>query len=79
MVLTGEPTRLKIITAHKGDLSKREAAHQIVSAIVAKQGRIDILVNATGGVRGQAVQLNGKTDYVALNTTFTEIAAPAIP
>lgn len=41
------------ITAHKGDLSKREAAHQIVSAIVAKEGRIDILVNATGGVRGQ--------------------------
>lgn len=41
------------IVAHRGDLSKREAAHQIVSQVIAQDRRIDILINATGGVRGQ--------------------------
>lgn len=35
------------------DVSRREAAHDAVHSIVDHQGRIDILVNAAGGVRGQ--------------------------
>ena len=40
-------------TAHTLDVSDRKAAAAVVNAIVAKAGRIDILVNSAGGVRGQ--------------------------
>jgi 3-oxoacyl-[acyl-carrier protein] reductase len=35
------------------DVSDRKAAADVVSAIVAREGQLDILVNAAGGVRGQ--------------------------
>lgn len=35
------------------DVSDRAAAHDLVKGIVAGHGRIDIVVNAAGGVRGQ--------------------------
>ena len=40
-------------TAHTLDVSDRKAAAAVVNAILAKDGRIDILVNSAGGVRGQ--------------------------
>jgi len=40
-------------TAHALDVSDRKAAAAVVNAILAKDGRIDILVNSAGGVRGQ--------------------------
>jgi 3-oxoacyl-[acyl-carrier protein] reductase len=41
------------LTAHVFDVSDRKAAAEAVSRIVAREGRLDILVNAAGGVRGQ--------------------------
>jgi 3-oxoacyl-[acyl-carrier protein] reductase len=41
------------LTAHVLDVSDRKAAGEAVSRIVAREGRLDILVNAAGGVRGQ--------------------------
>jgi 3-oxoacyl-[acyl-carrier protein] reductase len=41
------------LTAHVLDVSDRKAAADVVSDIVAREGRLDILVNAAGGVRGQ--------------------------
>jgi 3-oxoacyl-[acyl-carrier protein] reductase len=41
------------LTAHVLDVSERAAAADVVSAIVAREGQLDILVNAAGGVRGQ--------------------------
>lgn len=35
------------------DISDRAAAHRCVETIVARESRLDILVNAAGGVRGQ--------------------------
>lgn len=40
-------------TSHHADLGRRDAAHAVVDAIVATGGRLDILVNSAGGVRGQ--------------------------
>ena len=40
-------------TAHALDLSDRTAAHRLVEAVVAAEGRLDILALAAGGVRGQ--------------------------
>ena len=40
-------------TAHVLDVSDRKAAAAVVSGIIAKTGRLDILVNSAGGVRGQ--------------------------
>jgi 3-oxoacyl-[acyl-carrier protein] reductase len=40
-------------TAHTLDVSDRKAAAQVVGRILAQAGRIDILVNSAGGVRGQ--------------------------
>jgi 3-oxoacyl-[acyl-carrier protein] reductase len=39
--------------AHKADLGHRMAAHALVDAVIARSGRLDILVNSAGGVRGQ--------------------------
>jgi 3-oxoacyl-[acyl-carrier protein] reductase len=41
------------LTAHILDVSDRKAAGDAVRGIVAREGRLDILVNAAGGVRGQ--------------------------
>ncbi len=38
------------------DLSDRAAAHQAVEQVITRHGRLDILVNAAGGVRGQVGQ-----------------------
>ena len=40
-------------TAHILDVADRKAAHRVVQAVIASEGRLDILVNAAGGVRGQ--------------------------
>ena len=40
-------------TARVVDISERSAAHRAIADVVAAHGRIDILVNAAGGVRGQ--------------------------
>jgi 3-oxoacyl-[acyl-carrier protein] reductase len=40
-------------TAHALDVSDRKTAAAVVNGIVAKTGRLDILVNSAGGVRGQ--------------------------
>lgn len=39
--------------AHVCDIGSRQACHATVDAVVAQAGRLDILVNAAGGVRGQ--------------------------
>ncbi len=41
------------IAAEILDVSDRAAAHAAVGRVVARHGRLDILVNAAGGVRGQ--------------------------
>lgn len=41
------------LTVHVLDVSDRKTASEMVSGIVAREGRLDILVNAAGGVRGQ--------------------------
>jgi 3-oxoacyl-[acyl-carrier protein] reductase len=38
---------------HAADLGRRNDAHRLVQAVCAGTGRLDILVNAAGGVRGQ--------------------------
>ena len=40
-------------TCHHADLGRREHAHALVDTIVSADGRLDILVNSAGGVRGQ--------------------------
>ena len=40
-------------TAHAADLGSPEAAQALVSEITAQSGRLDLLVHAAGGVRGQ--------------------------
>lgn len=40
-------------TAHAVDLGTAEAAQRLVGDIVAQDGRLDLLVHAAGGVRGQ--------------------------
>ncbi len=41
------------MTPHVLDVSDREAAHKVVDTVAKSAGRLDILVNAAGGVRGQ--------------------------
>ena len=41
------------LTAHRADLGVRTEAHALVDRIVARDGRLDIVINAAGGVRGQ--------------------------
>lgn len=43
----------RAMQAHVFDVADRAAAHDAVARIVATAGRLDILVNAAGGVRGQ--------------------------
>jgi 3-oxoacyl-[acyl-carrier protein] reductase len=56
-------------TAHVLDVSDRSAAADAVQAILARDGRIDILVNAAGGVRGQVgrpIEEVGENDWRAI-------------
>jgi 3-oxoacyl-[acyl-carrier protein] reductase len=41
------------ITRHEADLGDRHAVHDVIAAIAERHGRIDGLVTAAGGVRGQ--------------------------
>ena len=53
-------------TSHALDVSDRGAAHDAVRAIVARAGKLDILVNAAGGVRGQVgrpIEEIGEADW----------------
>jgi 3-oxoacyl-[acyl-carrier protein] reductase len=53
-------------TAHVLDVSDRSAAHASIESVVAAAGRLDILVNAAGGVRGQVgrpIEEVGETDW----------------
>ena len=45
--------RYSEMRAHRVDLGQRAAAHGLVDAVAGAEGRLDILVNAAGGVRGQ--------------------------
>ncbi|CUH40927.1 4-formylbenzenesulfonate dehydrogenase TsaC1/TsaC2 [Jannaschia seosinensis] len=48
-------TRLQdLATTHTGNLGTRDGAHAAIAAVEARHGRIDGLVTAAGGVRGQA-------------------------
>ncbi|MCW5750025.1 MAG: SDR family oxidoreductase [Alphaproteobacteria bacterium] len=40
-------------TAHVADLSDRATARRVIEEVAGARGRLDILVNAAGGVRGQ--------------------------
>lgn len=57
-----DAARLKAFATEHGflplvlDISDQSAAHEAVDALVAHFGRLDILVNAAGGVRGQVGQ-----------------------
>ena len=56
-------------TAHVLDVSDRKAAGDAVRDIVAREGRLDILVNAAGGVRGQVgrpIEEVGEDDWRAI-------------
>ena len=41
------------LTCHRTDLGRQSEAGGLVNTVVAAEGRLDILVNAAGGVRGQ--------------------------
>jgi 3-oxoacyl-[acyl-carrier protein] reductase len=56
-------------TAHVLDVSDRSAAADAVSKIIAHEERLDILVNAAGGVRGQVgrpIEEVGEADWRAI-------------
>jgi len=55
--------------AHVLDVSDRKAAGDTVRAIAAREGQVDILVNAAGGVRGQVgrpIEEVGEDDWRAI-------------
>jgi len=56
-------------TAHALDLSERGAAHELVETIVGREGRLDVLALAAGGVRGQTgrpIEEISETDWRVL-------------
>ena len=42
------------LETHPADLAERAQAHAVTAAVIGRRGRLDVLVNAAGGVRGQA-------------------------
>lgn len=52
-VVAAAPAGVAAFTPHRADLGQRSEAHALVGATLAAEGRLDILVNAAGGVRGQ--------------------------
>jgi 3-oxoacyl-[acyl-carrier protein] reductase len=56
--------------AHKADLGKRDACRALIDAVLAKEERLDILVNAAGGVRGQVGGPIEKVDEAGWRAIF---------
>ena len=57
------------IAAHVADLGARGSAHGVIDAVAGAEGRLDILVNAAGGVCGQVgrpVEEVGEDDWRAI-------------
>lgn len=57
------------ITSHCADLGQRAAARSLVEQVISADGRLDIVVNAAGGVRGQVgrpIEDVGEDDWRAL-------------
>ncbi|MFM9846431.1 MAG: SDR family NAD(P)-dependent oxidoreductase [Hyphomicrobiaceae bacterium] len=55
---------------HQADLGRRGDAHGLVDAVDGTDGRLDILVNAAGGVRGQVGRPIEEIDETAWRTIF---------
>ena len=58
------------MSVHEFDVADREAAHRAIGRIVADDGRLDILVNAAGGVRGQVGRQIEEVDEAAWHSIF---------
>jgi 3-oxoacyl-[acyl-carrier protein] reductase len=56
--------------SHRADLGRRGDAHTLVKAIDKADGRLDILVNAAGGVRGQIGRPIEEIDEAAWRAIF---------
>jgi 3-oxoacyl-[acyl-carrier protein] reductase len=75
------------MTVHCVDVSDRSACREVVEKLMAQTGRIDILVNAAGGVRGQfgrPIADVGESDWRALfnanvDGAFWLIQAASVP
>ncbi|WP_100959988.1 glucose 1-dehydrogenase [Bosea sp. FBZP-16] len=75
-------------SAHVADLGSPEAAKDLVGAILAAEGRLDLLVNAAGGVRGQTgrpIEEISESDWRAIFAAnvdaaffLSQAAAPAM-
>jgi len=75
-------------TAHVADLGSPEAAQELVAAILKAEGRLDLLVNAAGGVRGQVgrpIEQISESDWRAVFAAnvdaaffLSQAAAPAM-
>jgi len=52
------------------DIADRAAAHAAIDAVVARHGRLDILVNAAGGVRGQVGRPVAEVDEAGWRAIF---------
>ena len=55
---------------HRADLGRRGEAHDLIDAVHDSAGRLDILVNAAGGVRGQVGRPIEEIDETAWRTIF---------
>ena len=55
---------------HRADLGRRGEAHSLVDAVHGTDGRLDILVSAAGGVRGQVGRPIEEIDEAAWRTIF---------
>lgn len=63
----GDPGRFVV---HRGDLGQRRFAHTLVDGILAKDRRLDILVNSAGGVRGQVGRPIAEVDETSWRVIF---------
>jgi 3-oxoacyl-[acyl-carrier protein] reductase len=48
-----EAESARLFVCHRADLGQRNEAHDLVGQVLGSEGRLDILINAAGGVRGQ--------------------------
>jgi 3-oxoacyl-[acyl-carrier protein] reductase len=72
---------------HRADLGRQVSAHQLIDAVMATDQRLDILVNAAGGVCGQVgrpIEAVSEADWRALfaanvDSTFWLAQAAAVP
>lgn len=62
---TGAP-----VACHQVDVGERSSARALVEGIVGTEGRLDILVNAAGGVRGQVGRPIGEVSESDWQTIF---------